>query len=269
MLCHWRPNTRRASPFASRCTMRRLIDTYLERLNSAYRGRAFFAGLKARLLALLTVLVLAFVPLNIAKTLWYHPPETVPRVALNLFAGAAGVICLRFLFRGKLEQAGNGFALTLVLGVHATVLFFAATTRALQPLGVGIQLFAFDLVFILFAVVFASRLVATAVFALIAVDHVCYHHFMLQGGALPVGPVPRRHPPAGGSGHNGDDLPAGNGPHADDRGRQQGSEQSFRQTQRHQREPGEDGGRAHARPRVATGRQAIARIARKASFSPT
>jgi len=161
--------------------MRRLIDPYFERLNSAYRDRAFFVGLKARLLATLTVLVLAFVPLNIAKTLWYHPPETLPRVALNLFAGAAGMICLRFLFRGKLEQAGNGFALTLVLGVHATVLFFAATTRALQPLGVGIQLFAFDLVFIVFAVVFASRLVATAVFALIAVDHVCYHHFMLQG----------------------------------------------------------------------------------------
>jgi signal transduction histidine kinase/CheY-like chemotaxis protein len=171
--------------------MPRLLDRYLERLNSAYRDRPYFIGLKARLLAVVTVLILAFVPLNIAKTAWLHSPEFLPRIGLNLFALVAGLVCLRLLFRGKIDQAGNGFAFSLVLAVHLMVLAVGATTKALQPLGVGIQLFAFDLVFIVFAVVFASRRVATAVFAIIVAGHVCYHHFMLRADGLdPAAQVP-------------------------------------------------------------------------------
>jgi len=164
--------------------MLRLVDPYLDQLNSAYRDRPFFVGLKARLLAAITVLILVFVPFNIAKTVWFQSPETLPRIALNLFAAVAGVICLSYLMKGKLEHAGNGFAVAMVLVVQLTVLFVGATTKALEPLGVGIQLFAFDLVFIVFAIVFASRRVATALFALILVGHVCYNVFMLRGASL-------------------------------------------------------------------------------------
>src|SRR5580698_9245952 len=121
---------------------------YADRLNSVYRDRSFFAGLKARLLAAIALLVLVFIPLNIAKTLWLQPPMLLPRIAVNLVIGIAGAVCLRLVLRGKLERAGNGLALTMVLVVHGTLLLVLALTRPEQPLTVGIQAFAFDLVFL-------------------------------------------------------------------------------------------------------------------------
>ena len=47
---------------------------FIARLDSAYRDRPDFVGLKARLLAGITVLFLAFIPVNIGQVLWYPVP---------------------------------------------------------------------------------------------------------------------------------------------------------------------------------------------------
>ncbi|HEX2852583.1 MAG TPA: hypothetical protein VHO24_05040, partial [Opitutaceae bacterium] len=88
--------------------MLRLVAPLLSRLDSAYRDQPFFVGLKARLLGAITLLVLIFVPFNIAKTLWVMPPALLPRIGVNLIIGFSALIFLRSLFRGNLERAGNG-----------------------------------------------------------------------------------------------------------------------------------------------------------------
>ena len=51
-----------------------LFAPLIARLDSAYRDRPAFVGLKARLLATITVLFLLFIPLNIVKVLWFPAP---------------------------------------------------------------------------------------------------------------------------------------------------------------------------------------------------
>jgi two-component system, sensor histidine kinase len=164
--------------------MSRQFPPFPARLDAVYQDRPYFIGLKARLLADMTLLVLAFVPCNMAKTLWVQPPLVLPRIGLNLIVGIAGLLCWRALLRGKLEAAGNGLVLAMVLAVHATVLVGAAMLQPLQPLSVGIQVLAFDFVFIVFAVLFASRRVATGVFALMVAGHAGFYFFVLEKANL-------------------------------------------------------------------------------------
>jgi len=164
--------------------MLRFLSLVLARLSSAYRDRSYFEGLKARLLAAIAILVAGFIPFNIAKILWFQPPLILPRMAVNLIVGAAAMICLRSVMAGRLERAGNGLALAMALSVHGTVLLVGATTRALQPLSVGIQSFAFDLVTLMIAILFASRRIATLVFAIVVVGHAGYYLFMLRTADL-------------------------------------------------------------------------------------
>ncbi|WP_138223327.1 ATP-binding protein [Nibricoccus aquaticus] len=160
--------------------MLRLFAPLLARLDFAYRGRSLFILQKARLLAAITLIVLAFLPLNVAKVLWTQPPELLPRIAVNLLVGMAGLICLWFLFKGSVERAGNGLALAAVLVMNGMVFGIGAKTVVpLEPLALGIQLFAFDVVFLLFAVVFASRWVAVAVFGLIMAGQAGFYFFLL------------------------------------------------------------------------------------------
>src|SRR5476651_2200813 len=98
--------------------MRRLLAPLLERLNTAYRDRPYFVGLKARLLVAIALLLLVFVPFNIAKNLWIQPPVLVPRLALNLVVWIVSAACLGMVLRGRVERAGNGLALAIVLSLH-------------------------------------------------------------------------------------------------------------------------------------------------------
>jgi signal transduction histidine kinase len=156
------------------------FSPYLARLDSAYRDRSFLVGQKARLLAAISLLVSAFVLFNIAKNAWIQPPQVVSRIAVNLIVGIASVVCLRSVLRGRLEAAGNGMALAMVLTVHGAVLLVGFTTKPMEPMGVAIQLIGFDLVFLLFAILFASRGVATAVFAVVVAGHVGFSLFVLR-----------------------------------------------------------------------------------------
>ncbi len=162
----------------------RFLDLQLLRLDAVYRDRSYFTGLKARLLVAITLILLAFIPFNIAKNLWLQPPVIVPRIAVNIVVALAATLCLRSVLKGNLDRAANGLALAMVLALHLTVLVVGATTQPLQPLSVGIQIFAFDLVFLLFAIVFASRRVSAVVFAILITGHVSFHLLILQKSNL-------------------------------------------------------------------------------------
>ena len=155
-----------------------------DRLNAAYRDRPVFEGLKARLLAAIALLIMAFIPFNIGKNMWIQPPLFVPRLIVNLVIIAAGAVCLRQVYKGRLQRAGNGLALALVLSIHGGVLIFGSENRPVQALSFGVLTFAFDFVILLFALLFATRRVALAVFGIIVAGHIGYYLYIRHAAAL-------------------------------------------------------------------------------------
>jgi len=158
--------------------MLRPFAAYLARLDSAYRERTHFIGLKARLLAGIAALIVVFIPFNIAKGIWLQMPFIVPRVEVNVIIAIAAVYALRALMKGQWERAGTVLALTMVLSVHGMVMLICATTEPTQPLSIAVQIFAFDLVFLFFAVLFTPPPVAALVFAMLVAGHVGFHLFI-------------------------------------------------------------------------------------------
>src|SRR5688572_3908636 len=164
--------------------MRILFAPFLDRLDSAYANASSFVRLKAGLLAAVTLLFLAVVPLNIAKNLWFQPPLVSTRICVNVILALAAAFSLRALLKGKLLAAANGLALTLVLIVNVSTLSIGLLVDPIHPVSVGIQIFAFDLAFLLFAIVFASRGVATAAFGLIVAAQFTFNRLILERANL-------------------------------------------------------------------------------------
>jgi two-component system, sensor histidine kinase len=164
--------------------MFRWFSSFFGRLDSVYRDGPVFMGLKARLLAAMTLVVLVFIPFNIAKTFLINPPLLVVRVGVNLAVGIAALICLRALFAGQLERAGSRLVLGMVLALHLTVVVAGATVLPRQPVGVAIQILAFDFVFIVFAVIFASRRMATLAFGIMVAGHIGFYFLVLKRADL-------------------------------------------------------------------------------------
>jgi two-component system, sensor histidine kinase len=158
--------------------------SHLRRFDSAYLEESAFVRLRARLLGAITSLFLISVAANIAKNLWFQPPFAGTRICTNLVVGFAAVLCLRALFRGQAAAAGNGLACALVLIVNTTVLVVGSLVHPEQPLSCGIQVFAFNLVFLLFTIVFASRHVAAGVFVTITTAHVAFHYLIMNQSQL-------------------------------------------------------------------------------------
>ena len=161
--------------------MIRPFAAQIRQLDCVYRDQPYFVGVQARLLAAFNVLILVFVPLNIGKLLWLQLPGTPTRLGLNAMMFAAAVASFRWVRQGRLNLAGSGLALALVLPTHA--LAFLSHPYP-QPLSAAIQLFAYDLVFLLLALVFASRTVACALLAVIVVCHVAFYWLTLH--SLPI-----------------------------------------------------------------------------------
>jgi signal transduction histidine kinase/AmiR/NasT family two-component response regulator len=160
-----------------------LLAPYFDRLTAAYTGQPYFTGLKARLLAIIALLILVFVPLNIAKVLWFQSlaPALPLRLAVNGGVAAAALLALHALRHGKLERVGNGLAVAATLIVQATIFIGGYRLRhSGDPLALGIQLLAFHFIFLLLAILFASRRVTFAVFGLIVLGHVTYYLLFLD-----------------------------------------------------------------------------------------
>jgi signal transduction histidine kinase/CheY-like chemotaxis protein len=157
--------------------MPRLFARYLQQLDAIYRDRPYFVGVKARLLASFCFLLVVFVPLNVGKLLWVHPPEIPTRLLINAIIWISGALCLRLIYRGRLELAGSGLAAALIIPAHAVALL---SHTYYEPLSTGIQIFAYDLVFLLLAVVFASRRMAFLLLAIIVGGHLAFYWFILR-----------------------------------------------------------------------------------------
>jgi hypothetical protein len=164
--------------------MTRMFKFYEARLNEAYAKQPRLVAMKAKLLIAINLLMFAFIVINVAKVLWLQPPNSGARIIANALIAASLGLSMRWVFLGKPELAGNSVAVAMVFIVHAAVLIVGAWVVPLQPLSLAIQLFAFDLVFLLFALVFASRTTATVVLAAIVVGHISFHHFLLPSAKL-------------------------------------------------------------------------------------
>lgn len=153
---------------------------YLERLDLAYRDQPFFVGLKARLLAAITLIIALVVPFNMAKVLWHQPPEVMARLLVNVIVGFTAVWCLRLVLSGNVLRPANVLALVMVCAVHGTTWLVGAAIEPEQPLAHGLQLFAFNIVFLLFAIAFASRRTAIVVFAIASAGHAAFYWVFLR-----------------------------------------------------------------------------------------
>ena len=94
--------------------MIRVAESFTARLDSVYSHRAYFTCLKARLLAAFMLLLLAWLPINVAKLLWTQPPHLPVRLAGCTASAAIAVWALHQLCKGRLELAGNGLGLASV-----------------------------------------------------------------------------------------------------------------------------------------------------------
>ncbi len=128
--------------------------------------------MKARLLAAFTLAILLFVPANVAKILVIQAPGLPFRFAINAAIAAAALVALRQVWRGRLEFAGNA----LVLGTLIPVLTVAfSKVEYAQPMAGAVQLLGFSVVYLLVAVIFASRPVAFAGLVIVGISQVAFH----------------------------------------------------------------------------------------------
>src|SRR5688500_2427253 len=148
-------------------------------LDAASRAASAFIALTARLFAVPTLALIAFIPLDIAMVLCLQPPEFLVRISINVIVEIAALLSLRSLLQGNLDRGGNGLALAMMLAVHGIVLAVGLAIEPQQPLSVGVQVFAFDVFILLFAIVFASRRIATMGFAVMVIGHVVFYTFIL------------------------------------------------------------------------------------------
>jgi len=153
----------------------------LQRLDVVYRDRPHFDGMKARLLCAFALLVALFVPVNVAKVLWLHPPELVMRLAFNAGFFASALAALYWVRKGRLDQAGNALALIALVPVHLGIYL---AREFYEPLGSAVQLFAYDVVVLVLAVVFASRRVAITCLVAIVAGHVVLYERALSAEPL-------------------------------------------------------------------------------------
>ncbi len=102
------------------------------------------------------------------------------RLLMNLMLFVAAMAAFILVRRGRINLAGNTLALGLVLPVYLALLLPGAMR---EPLATGIQLFAFAMVFVLMASVFATRSIAYTIFAIIIAGHFGFYHFILKNRA--------------------------------------------------------------------------------------
>jgi two-component system, sensor histidine kinase len=156
--------------------MLRPLATYLKALESLYTERPYFVGMKVRLLAMFSMLLILLFPLNIAKVLWLQQPMAEFRIAFNLCMGLSALLALKWLRSGRLDWAGNVLALNII-PVHMLVL---ATPHYYEPLATAYLLYTIDLVFLLIALVFSTGRVAGVVLVIVVAGQFGFYVRELQ-----------------------------------------------------------------------------------------
>lgn len=164
---------------ASAARMPRLRPDFIRRLDAVYADHPYFEGIKARLLAGFHGVMAGFLTLNFVKLWMLGGPGYGYRLGFNSFMLASTVWSCWCLWQGSVKKAGAVIVLGAVLPTHAG-LWFVADFQ--QPLAAAIQLFAFDFVFLVVALVFASRAVALLTLGVVVTGQFALHHLTLWGG---------------------------------------------------------------------------------------
>jgi len=161
-------------------------DQLFSQLDTLYRDQPTVVALKARLLVGLCVLLLAvFLPLNLIRLAIFPLPAMPVRLVLNGMIALVAILALRLAWRGRLPQAGTLLAVGLIVPTHLLVLLVGDYA---EPLGVAVQLFAFDLIFLLLALVFAPRSVAIGLLGFTIASNLGFHWFALHSSE-PAGSI--------------------------------------------------------------------------------
>ncbi|HWL16683.1 MAG TPA: ATP-binding protein [Opitutus sp.] len=157
--------------------MSRSLAAFFSRLDEIYGQMPYFVRLKARLFAVLVGALTVLAPLNILKLLWLQPHAVGVRIGYSIFLAVISAWALRAVWRGELQRAANGLSLGVILTLHLSVLF---AVEIPYPVALGFQLFAMDVVFLLFAVTFATPRAAALLFVLVVGFHLDFHLRVLR-----------------------------------------------------------------------------------------
>ncbi|TVP75432.1 MAG: response regulator [Puniceicoccaceae bacterium] len=167
-----------------RPTMPRPIDMFLKRLETVYHGHNHFVRLKARLLLGISLILGAVALVNLLRFLWSQPPGLPVRIGVNLCFLAAIILSVRFTFKRKLELAGSSLALGITLPLHLIIAILPSGYYA-QPVGTAFQLFVFDIILLLSALIFASKRTAVICFVIILLGNCIFYFKTLIGPHIP------------------------------------------------------------------------------------
>ena len=133
--------------------MLNFMRSIVERIDSIYRDDIYFDALKARLLLSFSSLLTLVLVGNMIKLWWIEAPLLEFRLVLNSIVIIANVATCYKVIKGRLAQAGNILVLGSILPIHGLLLLVSAYQEAVAA---AILLFAFDSVFLLIALVFAT-----------------------------------------------------------------------------------------------------------------
>lgn len=164
--------------------MPRPFSSALARLDSVYRDRPHFTGIKARLLCAYALVVIVFVCLNAARMAMFPPPELPVRLAISGVILTGALLTLRSTWRGRVKLGGGLLTLPALLAAHLAALLVPPAMIPL-PLGAAFSLFTFDILCLLTALVFSERWVAGLELVMAVVGGVAFHLRVLDPSTVP------------------------------------------------------------------------------------
>ncbi|MDQ8196007.1 ATP-binding protein [Coraliomargarita sp. SDUM461004] len=159
------------------------LHTHIQRLTTIYDEHNHFIRLKARLFLSLNFLLLTLVLLNLARFLWFQPPNLSIRIALNVLIASTSIVSLSLAAKGRLEFAGSTLSIALAVPIHALILILPANYFH-EPLGAAFQLYVFDTFLLFLALIFATKRSAIICFAIIIVGNVNLYYKTLQSDTI-------------------------------------------------------------------------------------
>jgi len=162
--------------------MLRFFSNWLAHFSEVYRHHPQFVGIRARLLASFNGVLIIFVPINLVKLAINQPPGISERMIMNIAVLGVAVLSMLQVNRGNARMAGNTLVIGLAIPVNSILPLFAPYLH--EPLATGIQLFFYDLTFLIATIIFASRWVSVAIMAIITAGHFSFHTLLDQQANL-------------------------------------------------------------------------------------
>lgn len=167
--------------------MFRRIAAFLEHLDAVYRARPYFTGLKARLLTVFCVVLLAWTPVNLVRILvqhWEYPSQLTVRLTMNAVLVIAALLAIRLARRGHLEWAACTLAWPPLVGAQLAGLLLPASMIP-EPLNGALMIFIIDIVALFITFVFARPWMAVGVAVIAFAGNFAYRARFLADDALP------------------------------------------------------------------------------------